>query len=147
MIFADTCASRLTVTRLSGKLIAPSTLPSMYNDSEPITSPLIYRLLPIVAGSAAVGDAGGVLEGVASLIAATDTDDNVGSSLDDSEGVLGWVCTLLMVNTLFSIFHRHNSVRPIPCLPVANNATSARLGAQLLPGDASDSPQITGDDF
>ena len=63
MIFADTWASRLTVTRLSGELIAPSTLPSIYNDSEPMTSPLICRLLPIVAGSAAVGDGGEVLEG------------------------------------------------------------------------------------
>ena len=42
---------------------APSTLPSIYNDSEPITSPLICRLLPIVAGSATVRDDGKVLEG------------------------------------------------------------------------------------
>jgi hypothetical protein len=132
VIFADTSAPRLTMTRLPGKLIAPSTLPSMYNDSEPITSPLICRLLPIVAGSAAIGDAEEVLEGAASWIAATDTDDRVGSWLDDSEGVPGWICSLLMVNTLFSILHRHNSVRPIPCLLVANNATSGRLAAQLF---------------
>jgi hypothetical protein len=141
VIFADTWASRLTVTRLSGELIAPSTLPSIYNDSEPMTSPLICRLLPIVAGSAAVGDGGEVLEGVGSWITAMDTDDRVSSSVEDSEGVPGWVCSLLMVNTLFSILHRHNSVGPIPCLLLANNATSARLGAQLLPGDASDSPE------
>jgi hypothetical protein len=38
----------------------------MYNDSEPITSPLICRLLPIVARSAAARDAGEVLEGFGS---------------------------------------------------------------------------------
>ena len=67
--------SRLTVTRLSGKLIAPSTLPSMYNDSEPITSPLICRLLPIVAGSAALGIRGrcwkGSIHGLPPLIQIT----------------------------------------------------------------------------
>jgi hypothetical protein len=50
---------------------------------------LICRLLPIVAGSAAVGDAGEVLEGVASWIAAMDTDDSVGFPVEESEGVPG----------------------------------------------------------
>ena len=35
------------------------TLPSMYNDSEPITSPLTSRLLSIVTGSVATGDSEG----------------------------------------------------------------------------------------
>src|SRR4051812_551282 len=39
------------VTRLPGSWMEPSTLPSIYSDSEPVTSPLITRLLPIVACS------------------------------------------------------------------------------------------------
>jgi hypothetical protein len=82
-------------------VIAPSTLPSMYNDSEPITSPLICRLLPMVAGSATDGDAGKAVEGrmaLASWFAALGEGDSVGSLLVDSEGVPGGVCSLLMVN-------------------------------------------------
>src|SRR5271154_6026597 len=92
-IFADTCPLRPTVTRLPGKLMAPSTLPSMYNDSEPVTSPFTTRLLPIVAGSAAAGDAGEVLEVrvvVDSWLAAAGTDGRVGSVLGDIEGLPGW---------------------------------------------------------
>ena len=44
-IFPETCPLRPIVTRLPGKLIVPLTFPSMYNDSEPITSPLTSRLL------------------------------------------------------------------------------------------------------
>src|SRR5271168_2946610 len=92
-IFAETWPLRPTVTRLPGRLIAPSTLPSMYNDSEPVTSPLTTRLLPIVAWSAAAGDAGEVLEVrvvVASWLAAAGTDGRVGSVLGDDEGLPGW---------------------------------------------------------
>jgi hypothetical protein len=46
-MFAATCASRLTVTLPPGWLIEPSTFPSMYNQSEHITSPLICRLLAV----------------------------------------------------------------------------------------------------
>src|SRR5271155_5525151 len=105
VIFAATSASRLTVTRLPGKLIVPSTLPSMYNDSEPITSPLICRLLPIVARSSAADDPEEGYEGgmvVASCPNATGTGDSVDSSLEDSEGVPGWVCSLLIVDFLNS---------------------------------------------
>src|SRR5689334_4234700 len=42
---------RPTVTRFPGRLMVPSTRPSMYSDSEPVTSPLITRDLPIVACS------------------------------------------------------------------------------------------------
>jgi len=42
---------RPTVTRLPARLMEPSTLPSIYKDSEPETSPLITRLLPMVACS------------------------------------------------------------------------------------------------
>jgi hypothetical protein len=63
-IFASTCASRVTVTLPPARLIAPSTFPSMYNQSEQITSPLTWRLLAIVAGPAAVGSAGEVREGL-----------------------------------------------------------------------------------
>jgi hypothetical protein len=89
--------------------------------------------LPIVAGSATVND-GKVLEVVCSWIAAM-------ASLEGSEGVSDGACSLPIVTTLFSIRHRHSSVRPIPCLLRATKATSAHLGAQLLPGNASDSPQ------
>ena len=58
-MFAATWPLRPTVTRLPGRLIAPSTLPSMYSDSEPVTSPLTTRLLPIVACSAAAAWAPG----------------------------------------------------------------------------------------
>src|SRR6202044_292880 len=86
------CPLRPTVTRLPGRLMAPSTLPSMYNDSEPVTSPWTTRLLPIVAWSAAAGDAGEVLEVrvvVGSWLAAG-TDGRVGSVLGDCEGLPGW---------------------------------------------------------
>ena len=43
--------SRPMVKRLPGRLIAPSTLPSIYKDSEPVISPLINRPLPSVACS------------------------------------------------------------------------------------------------
>jgi len=59
VISANTCACQPTVTRQSSRLIEPATLPSMYKDSEPITSPLIRKLWPIVAGSAAARNAGG----------------------------------------------------------------------------------------
>jgi hypothetical protein len=88
-IFAATCASRLTVTLPPGRLIAPSTFPSMYNHSEPITSPLISRLLAIVAEPAAVGSAGEVREGLvvdASILAA-------------SEGGRSFFCSPMVVKT------------------------------------------------
>src|SRR6185437_11147735 len=62
-MFAATWPLRPTVTRLPGRLIAPSTLPSMYSDSEPVTSPLTTRLLPMVAWSAAADWAVGAEEG------------------------------------------------------------------------------------
>jgi hypothetical protein len=60
----------------------------MYNDSEPVTS-----LLPIVAWSAAAGDAGEVLEVrvlLGSWLEAVGTDGRVGSVLGDCEGLPGW---------------------------------------------------------
>src|SRR5579875_1088353 len=50
-MFAATWPFRPTVTRLPGRLIAPSTLPSMYSDSDPVSSPLTTKLLPMVACS------------------------------------------------------------------------------------------------
>src|SRR5947209_11924868 len=50
-MFAATWPFRPTVTRFPGSVIAPSTLPSIYSDSEPVSSPLITRLLPMVACS------------------------------------------------------------------------------------------------
>src|ERR1035441_5311678 len=51
MMLAATAPLRPTVTRLPGRLIAPSTLPSMKSDSDPETSPLTTRDLPMVACS------------------------------------------------------------------------------------------------
>src|SRR5579871_5649768 len=51
LMLAWTWPFRPTVTRLPGRLMAPSTRPSMYRDSEPVTSPLITRDLPMVACS------------------------------------------------------------------------------------------------
>jgi hypothetical protein len=109
-------------------------------DVQPITSPLICRLLPIVAGSALAGEA---LEAVGLWFAAMDADDSIGSSLV-GEGVPGWVCSLLIITALFSILHRHNSVRPISSLLARINATSGRLRVQSLVGDATDYPPGTG---
>jgi hypothetical protein len=56
--------------------------------------------LPIVARSAAVVDPEDVWEiriVVASLLAAKDTDDSVASSREESEGVPGWIASLLIV--------------------------------------------------
>ena len=46
VMLAPTWPLRPIVTRLPGRLIAPSTLPSIYSDSEPVISPLINRPLP-----------------------------------------------------------------------------------------------------
>src|SRR6185437_17170092 len=51
LMLAWICPLRPTVTRFPGRLMAPSTRPSMYSDSEPVTSPLITRDLPMVACS------------------------------------------------------------------------------------------------
>jgi hypothetical protein len=51
VMLAATTPLRPTVTRLSGKLIVPSTRPSMNSDSEPDTSPLMTSERPIVACS------------------------------------------------------------------------------------------------
>jgi hypothetical protein len=58
-ISADTYPLRPTVTRQPGKFIVPMTLPSMYTDSEPITSPLTSKLLSIVTTLVATGDSEG----------------------------------------------------------------------------------------
>src|SRR5215831_21237628 len=73
LILAATTPLRPTVTRLPERLIDPSTRPSMYNDSEPVTSPLITSDLPIVAWSAVVvvtgrGAAGGSLALIAGAL-------------------------------------------------------------------------------
>src|SRR5215470_16566562 len=51
LMLAWTWPLRPTVTRLPGRLMAPSTRPSMYSDSEPVTSPLMMSDLPMVACS------------------------------------------------------------------------------------------------
>jgi hypothetical protein len=88
--------------------MAPSTVPSTYNDSEHITSPLICRLLLIVARSADVGDVVEVLEEstvVSSWLDPMVTDGGVDPSLEDSEGFPGWVCSLVMVNSRSQFAH------------------------------------------
>jgi len=67
LMLAATTPLRPIVTRLPERLIDPSTRPSIYKDSEPVTSPLITSDLPIVAWSEVVvvtgrGTAGGSLE-------------------------------------------------------------------------------------
>src|SRR5215471_13899189 len=52
LMLADTTPLRPTVTRLPERLMEPSTRPSMYSDSDPVTSPLITSDLPMVAWSA-----------------------------------------------------------------------------------------------
>src|ERR1019366_1971935 len=54
LMFAATTPLRPMVTRLPERLIDPSTRPSIYKDSEPVTSPLITSDLPIVAWSEVV---------------------------------------------------------------------------------------------
>jgi hypothetical protein len=79
-MFAATCASRLTVTLPPGWLIEPSTFPSMYNQSEHITSPLISRLLAIMAGPAAIGNVGEVREALitdASMLAVSEGERSI----------------------------------------------------------------------
>ena len=51
VMLAATCPLRPTVTRFPGRLMLPSTLPSMNSDSEPLISPLITSPLPMVAWS------------------------------------------------------------------------------------------------
>jgi len=59
----------------------PSTLPSIYSDSEPVTSPLITSDLPMVAWSAVVVVTGrGAAEGSGAVIAGALGVDVVGRS-------------------------------------------------------------------
>src|SRR5207245_10857684 len=51
VMLACTPPLRPMVTRLSVRLMVPSIFPSMYSDSEPVTSPLITSERPIVACS------------------------------------------------------------------------------------------------
>src|SRR5579864_4600660 len=51
LMLACTCPLRPTVTRWPARLMAPSTRPSMYSASEPVTSPLITSDLPMLACS------------------------------------------------------------------------------------------------
>src|SRR5260370_14460783 len=51
LMLAATTPLRPMVTRLPERLIDPSTRPSIYKDSDPVTSPLITSDLPIVAWS------------------------------------------------------------------------------------------------
>ena len=106
-IFPETCPLRPIVTRLPGKLIVPLTLPSIYSDSEPITSPLTSRLLSIVAWAEVAGDAlvevGRMV--IASGLAAMDPDGCVGSMVGDGEGGTGWFCSSLMVDKF--VFNSH----------------------------------------
>ena len=53
VMLAPTWPLRPMVTRLPGRLIEPSTLPSIYSDSVPEISPLTNKPLPMVACSAA----------------------------------------------------------------------------------------------
>jgi hypothetical protein len=62
----------------------------MYKDSEPITSPLICKLLPIIAGSLAAGNVGAACEELPMLASPTsvmDSDHNANSSKGNSGGV------------------------------------------------------------
>src|ERR1035438_453018 len=52
VMLAATWPLRPMVTRLPVRLMLPSTLPSTKSDSEPVISPLMKRLLPMVACSA-----------------------------------------------------------------------------------------------
>src|SRR5437879_4948144 len=58
LMLADTTPLRPTVTRLPERLMEPSTRPSMYSDSDPVTSPLMTSDLPMVAWSAVLVVAG-----------------------------------------------------------------------------------------
>src|SRR5271165_6312918 len=55
-MLAATTPLRPTVTRLPGRLMEPSTRPSIYSDSEPVTSPLMTSDLPSVACSWVLSD-------------------------------------------------------------------------------------------
>src|SRR5208282_2879545 len=93
LMFAATTPLRPIVTRLPERLIDPSTRPSMYKDSEPVTSPLITSDLPIVAWSEVVpttgrGAAGGSLLGTTGAVVAVDALVRSGSA--GRPGVAGW---------------------------------------------------------
>src|SRR5579872_6692848 len=62
-MLASTLPLRPMVTRLSGMMILPSMRPSMYSASEPLTSPLMTKVRPMVAWSTgAVTDLTGLYE-------------------------------------------------------------------------------------
>src|SRR5579859_7235688 len=68
LMLAWTWPLRPTVTRLPGRLTDPSTRPSIYSDSEPVTSPLMTSDFPMVACSVLLRTAlRGAATGVGSL--------------------------------------------------------------------------------
>ena len=68
LMLAWTWPLRPTVTRLPGRLTEPSTRPSIYSDSEPVTSPLMTSDFPMVACSVLLRTAlRGAATGVGSL--------------------------------------------------------------------------------
>src|SRR6185437_4181284 len=89
---AATTPLRPTVTRFPARLIEPSTRPSMYRDSEPVTSPLITRDFPMVAWSAVEVATGRAIAGAGSLTAGALGTEAVGRSGSPGRGgvVMGW---------------------------------------------------------
>src|SRR5579859_8174502 len=87
LILAATTPLRPMVTRLPERLIDPSTRPSIYKDSEPVTSPLITSDLPIVAWSEVVVVTGRGTAGDSLMLGAVGAGDMLGRS--GSTGRLG----------------------------------------------------------
>src|SRR6185312_8725774 len=92
LMLAATTPLRPTVTRLPARLMEPSTRPSMYRDSEPVTSPLITKDFPMVAWSAVEVATGRAIVGAGSLTAAAFWTGAVGRSGSPGRGgvVMGW---------------------------------------------------------
>src|SRR5208282_5688892 len=89
LMLAATWPLRPTVTRLPGRLMLPSTLPSIYSDSEPLISPLMNRPLPTVAWSPAAGAGLGRAGG--SKVAGAGAAGRVGSGVGFTVGAPVWV--------------------------------------------------------
>src|SRR6185312_5720085 len=124
LMLAWICPLRPTVTRFPGRLMAPSTRPSMYSDSEPVTSPLITRDLPMVACSWLLTTAlRGAAAGVGSL-------ENVGVVLITGFSGSGVVVGLFVLGFGFGLvvlagFH-------IQVIPFAFGCCSAQALLRLL---------------
>src|SRR6516225_313253 len=90
VMLAATWPFRPTVTRLPFRLMLPSTLPSMNNDSDPVISPLMKRPLLMLAWSADAVTPARLAESIGEAVGAGRTGSGGATGGDGGSGWLGF---------------------------------------------------------